>query len=105
VLILKNIMKLSRLIAIGTVAFFSAQSFAQMPLSRITQLEEESINISLDGFVEEAAWQSLPVIDGMKVMDPDTLEDVPYKTEIRFFFYGERALYWYRKSPTRKVPG
>ena len=92
-LILKNILKLSSLIAIGTVSFSSLQSFAQLPLPRIIQLEEDSIEISLDGFVDEAAWQSVPAIDGMKISDPDTLEDAPYKTEIRFFST-ERGLYF-----------
>ncbi|MDC1426752.1 DUF5916 domain-containing protein, partial [Gammaproteobacteria bacterium] len=34
----------------------------------------------------------LPVIDGMKVIDPDTLADTPYETHVRFF-YTERGIY------------
>ena len=86
-------LQLISLLVIGIASIFSAQSFAQLPFPRITQLEEENIKISLDGFVEEAAWQSLPVIDGMKISDPDTLEDAPYKTDIRFFST-ERGLYF-----------
>ena len=86
-------LQLVGLLVIGIASFFSAQSFAQLPLPRITQLEEKNINISLDGFVEEAAWQSLPVIDGMKISDPDTLEDAPHKTDIRFFST-ERGIYF-----------
>ncbi len=53
-------LQLISLLVIGIASIFSAQSFAQLPFPRITQLEEENIKISLDGFVEEAAWQSLP---------------------------------------------
>jgi hypothetical protein len=68
-------------------------SIAQSPLPRITQLEEEKINVSLDGFVDEPVWASIPAIDGMKTIQPDTLEDAPYKTDIRFF-YTERGIYF-----------
>ena len=78
---------------ISAVSFSSAQSIAQLPLPRITQVEEGDINILLDGFVDEPAWQSIPVIDGMKITDPDTLEDAPYRTDIRFF-YTERGMYF-----------
>ena len=65
-------------------ASLSAQTVAQK-LPRITQLEEDEIAITLDGFVDETVWQSIPIVDGMKMTDPDTLDDAPYKTEIRFF--------------------
>ena len=47
----------------------------------------------LDGFIDEPVWQGISIIDGMKRMDPDTLEDAPYRTDIRFF-YTERGLYF-----------
>ena len=62
----------------------SAQTVAQQ-LPRITQLEEDEIAITLDGFVDEPVWQNIPVVDGMKMTEPDTLDDAPYRTEIRFF--------------------
>ena len=65
---------------------------AQDRLPQITRIDETIADISLDGFLDEAVWQDLPVIDGMKVIDPDTLEDAPYETHIRFF-YTERGLY------------
>ena len=68
------------------------QAYAQQ-LPRITQLDEAEVNISLDGFVDEPVWQNIPAIDGMKSTDPDTLEDAPYKTDIRFF-YTERGIYF-----------
>ena len=66
------------------LASLSAHTFAQQ-LPRITQLEEDEITITLDGFVDEPVWQSIPIVDGMKMTEPDTLDDAPYKTEIRFF--------------------
>ena len=55
-------------------ASLSAQTAAQQ-LPRITQFEEDEIAITLDGFVDEPVWRSIPAIDGMKSTDPDTLED------------------------------
>ena len=60
---------------------------------RITQFTEEQANIQLDGFIDEPVWQQLPFIDGMKIIDPDTLQDAPYETRIRFF-YTPRGLYF-----------
>ena len=65
----------------------------QDSLPRITQFSEEEASIQLDGLVEEAVWQQLPYIDGMKIIQPDTLEDAPYETHIRFF-YTQRGLYF-----------
>ena len=72
---------------------YSYQTFAQVPLPQITQVEEADVNIVLDGFVDEAVWQSLPIIDGMRIVEPDTLEEAPFKTDIRFF-YTERGMYF-----------
>ena len=68
------------------------QAFAQH-FPRIIQFEESDANVSLDGFVDEPVWQSIPIVDGMKIVEPDTLEDAPYKTDIRFF-YTERGIYF-----------
>ena len=73
-------------------ALFCAEVLAQQ-LPRITQLQEDEVDISLDGFVDEPVWQSIPPIDGMKSTDPDTLEDAKYKTDIRFF-YTQRGIYF-----------
>ena len=62
-------------------------------LPRITQFKEAEVRIVLDGFVDEAVWQSVPVVDGMKIVQLDTLEDALYKTDIRFF-YTERGIYF-----------
>ncbi len=77
----------------GVLSIYSFQTFAQVPLPQITQVEEADVNIALDGFVDEAVWQSLPIIDGMRIVEPDTLEEAPFKTDIRFF-YTERGMYF-----------
>ena len=62
-------------------------------MPRILQFDDDQINISLDGFVDEPIWQSIPIVDDMKISDPDTLVDAPYKTDIRFF-YTESGIYF-----------
>mgnify|MGYP001478286210 FL=1 len=79
-------------LAFCLLCLFSLPVLAQ-PLPRITLIEEDSAGIQLDGFVDEPVWQDLPVIDGMQIIEPDTLVDAPYQTEIRFF-YTERGLYF-----------
>ena len=81
-----------QLLAFLLFVFISVQSFGQQ-FPRIMQLEEDEADIALDGFVNEPVWKSIPIVDGMKITDPDTLEDAPYKTDIRFF-YTERGLYF-----------
>ena len=71
-------------LAFPLFVLLSVQSFGQQ-LPRIMQLDEDEADITLDGFVNEPVWKSIPIVDGMKITDPDTLEDAPYRTEIRFF--------------------
>lgn len=87
---MKSSARLSLLLACGV--FLSSSVSAQTRLPQITRVDEAAADITLDGFLDEAVWQDLPVIDGMKVIDPDTLEDAPYETHIRFF-YTERGMY------------
>ena len=61
-------------------------------LPQITRVEQSDADITIDGFIDEDVWKDLPVIDGMKVIDPDTLADTPYETHVRFF-YTERGIY------------
>lgn len=65
---------------------------AQSLIPQLTRIDETEADIRLDGFVDEAVWQDLPVIDGMKVINPDTLADTPYDTHIRMF-YTEQGIY------------
>ena len=59
----------------------------------IQRIPEQSANVVIDGLLDESVWQRIPAFDGMRKIDPDTLEKVPYETEIRFFAT-ERGLYF-----------
>ena len=65
---------------------------AQETLPRVTRIAEANNDFRLDGDLDEEVWKDLPVIDGMQVVDPDTLVDAPYETDIRMF-YTERGIY------------
>lgn len=67
-------------------------ALAQQLLPKVTQISEADNDFVLDGDLDEEVWKGLPVIDGMKVIDPDTLEDAPYETHFRMF-YTERGIY------------
>lgn len=64
--------------------------YSQFP--QLTRIEQDEANITIDGFIDEDVWQDLPIIDGMKVIDPDTLEETPFETHVRFF-YTEQGIY------------
>ena len=49
---------------------------AQQSIPQLTRIDEGVADIRLDGFVDEAVWEDIPVVDGMKVINPDTLEPV-----------------------------
>ena len=51
--------------------FFIGQAVAQQ-FPGIAQFEEDEVAITLDGFVDETVWQSIPIVDGMKMTEPDT---------------------------------
>jgi hypothetical protein len=70
----------------------TAQNGFAVQLPQITRIEQSDAEITIDGFIDEDVWKDLPVIDGMKVIDPDTLADTPYETHVRFF-YTERGIY------------
>lgn len=48
--------------------------------------------IRIDGFVNEAAWQKVPVIDEFVTIEPDTLVPGKFPTRLRLA-YNERGLY------------
>ncbi|MDA1077183.1 MAG: DUF5916 domain-containing protein, partial [Proteobacteria bacterium] len=52
----------------------------------------DEVMINLDGHVDEAVWQSVPAYDGMRVIDPDTLDEATYSTLTRFV-YTRQGLY------------
>lgn len=58
----------------------------------LTRLDVDATDMRIDGELDEAAWQGLPVHDTYYVLEPDTLAKTPYPTEIRIF-YTDRGLY------------
>ena len=80
------------LLAVLPLSELSAQGGIAVQLPQITRIEQSDAEITIDGFIDEDVWKVLPVIDGMKVIDPDTLADTPYETHVRFF-YTERGIY------------
>ncbi|MEX2468158.1 MAG: DUF5916 domain-containing protein, partial [Pseudohongiellaceae bacterium] len=71
---------------------FPAVSFAQSAISQLTRVEEETANIQLDGFLDEPVWDQLDYVDGMRVINPDTLAPATYETHVRVFYTG-RGIY------------
>ncbi len=59
---------------------------------QLTRVEEDEANIRLDGRVDEPVWERIPVVDGMRVINPDTLAEAPYETHVRMF-HTERGIY------------
>jgi len=74
--------------ALGT----SLNAVAQETVPRLTRVEESRANIELDGRLDEAIWQQIPAMDGMRVITPDTLAEASLRTETRIF-YTERGIY------------
>ncbi len=67
-------------------------SIARAQTPQLTRIEENEANIQLDGFLDEAVWDRIPAFDGMRVINPDTLAETPYQTDIRVF-YTEQGIY------------
>ena len=78
---------------------------AQQSLPQLTRIEEGEANIRLDGFIDEAVWERIPVFDRMKVIEPDTLADAPYETHIRVFYTEDRHGYLLATHHQYDVPG
>ena len=62
---------------------------AAIPLQRFDHAE---VDIDVDGTIDEAAWGRVAPINQMRVIDPETLDGVPYATDSRIF-YTERGMY------------
>ncbi|MCZ6887326.1 MAG: DUF5916 domain-containing protein [Gammaproteobacteria bacterium] len=62
---------------------------------------EDDFEFVLDGELNEPIWSQVPGYDGMRVLDPDTLEVPRHKTIIRYF-YTPKALYvsMYAEQPS-----
>ncbi|MDO9476448.1 MAG: hypothetical protein Q7L07_07025, partial [Pseudohongiella sp.] len=65
---------------------------AQEVVPQLTRMDEGVADITLDGRLDEAVWQQVPVIDGMRVILPDTLAEASLRTDTKIF-YTERGIY------------
>ena len=79
---------LALLVSVGLISPLLAQS----ALPQLSQVDEGAANINLDGKLDEAIWQNVPYIDGMRVVIPDTLAETAYDTHTKIF-YTERGIY------------
>lgn len=59
---------------------------------QMLRVDGDQGDIELDGFLNESVWQSVPAFDGMRIINPDTMEPAPLGTETRIF-YNERGIY------------
>lgn len=59
---------------------------------RLLRTDHDSLQIDIDGHINETIWAGVEPIGEMRVTTPDTLAEVPYETEIRMF-YTERGIY------------
>lgn len=62
------------------------------PVPQLTRVDESEARIELDGRLDEEIWQRIPVMEGMRVITPDTLAEPAYRTETRIF-YTDRGIY------------
>jgi len=69
-----------------------AQQASANGVMQMAQVGSDVADIELDGFLNEAVWQTLPAFDGMRVINPDTLAPAPLPTESRIF-YNQRGIY------------
>ena len=58
----------------------------------LTRVSGEQAAFVLDGRLDEAIWDTLPVIDNMQIIQPDTMEPAPFQTHTRVF-YNDRGIY------------
>ena len=77
---------LTRGLLLSVLSSLVVLSNAQAQTPQLTRIEGDDANIQLDGFLDEPVWQRIPVFDGMRVINPDTLAETPYQTDIRVFY-------------------
>ena len=58
----------------------------------ILRRRHEEIEIKIDGHISEAIWAQIQPFNNLKVIEPDTLADAPYRTDMRMV-YTERGIY------------
>ncbi|MCI0516309.1 MAG: carbohydrate binding family 9 domain-containing protein, partial [Woeseiaceae bacterium] len=59
---------------------------------RLTRFVHDEAAIDVDGHLDEPAWSNLPAIRELRVLEPDTLAEPRYATEVRIL-YTELGLY------------
>ncbi|MBD3648355.1 MAG: hypothetical protein HUJ31_13085, partial [Pseudomonadales bacterium] len=58
---------------------------------RIPKFDDDQVDIRIDGRLDEAMWQRIPVREEIRfvVLEPDTLEEAPWETRLRLFYTSE----------------
>ncbi|MAA49598.1 MAG: hypothetical protein CMP83_05430 [Gammaproteobacteria bacterium] len=67
-------------------------SFSKDVSILVPQRSESEVSINIDGRIDESIWAQLPGYDNMLVMNPDTLGQPRYETDVRLF-YTDKGLY------------
>ena len=75
-----------------TVTVYSGITLAQEITPRLVRVDESDAQITLDGRLDESVWQRVPAIDGMRVIQPDTLTEATLRTDTHIF-YTDRGIY------------
>ena len=57
----------------------------QLP-SQLEKRSEASIDIKIDGSLDEAVWDKIPWTDGLRITEPDTLEATSLQTQVKIFY-------------------
>jgi hypothetical protein len=65
---------------------------ARLPGIQLPHFANDDLDISVDGRLDEPVWATLPVHDEYRIIEPDTLEEPEFRTEVRFA-YTDRGLY------------
>ncbi len=82
-------------LAVGFSGALSAQPLnpiAEQRATPLTRVADAAAEITVDGVLDELIWQDIPVIDGMGVIQPDTLAAASLETHTRVF-YTARGMY------------
>ena len=74
-------------VAEGTLTLNSSEVHAAIEVPYF-----DSVEIAVDGRVDESIWAMVPAHDNMRVVEPDTLEEATYTTHTRFL-YTSKGLY------------
>ena len=95
--------KLLRTVLVLAASIATGNSAAQVPdgmelgvgdasAIRLLRVDAADLDMEMDGRLDEEIWQRVEPIGTMLVVEPDTLADVPYDTDIRVF-YTEDGIY------------